>query len=267
MAFVNFRNSVAGAALIAVMALPVTGFAQTATPEAPAATPEAPAAQSAPVALPPALANLGLTDVTQKDARRGKLIDAKLNGTDFRAFTDAAGTLRAVMMKDAALPQPVLDALLPQPVRGAQIAGQFAEIHGLRLGEGDFGIMGKDSAGERMHAVFAEDGTLKRFGRGDGPRMGDKGGFDKGKKGFGKDHKGGKKGDRRDGRTGDRAGPMGTPLDDAALREAATAAGYTNLGEIAAAGPRRMINATNPQGEAVTVEIAPNGKVLRETAR
>ncbi|MFI0395892.1 hypothetical protein [Paracoccus jiaweipingae] len=113
---------------------------------------------------------------------------------------------------------------------------------GSHMGQGDGPAMGgpRNDDGPRNG-----DGNGAGQGMGNGPRMGQGAGQGAG-------------------------GAMGqppAPMPDDAIRQAARDAGYTDLGAIDRAGPRGLIAATNPQGEAVTVEIAPNGRILRETAR
>ena len=59
--------------------------------------------------------------------------------------------------------------------------------------------------------------------------------------------------------------------DDAAivniLETTLTQAGYQNFGFLRPNGPRVMLEATNPQGEAVTLELDRQGELVRETAR
>lgn len=76
-------------------------------------------------------------------------------------------------------------------------------------------------------------------------------------------------GPRAQGPAGDARGPAPVPADfDAvALNQRLTQAGYGNFGFLRADGPRLMLEATNPQGEAVTLEFDPQGEVVRETAR
>ena len=136
-------------------------------------------------------------------------------------------------------------------------------------------IEGTDANGDELRALFAEDGTLTRFGRGDDDddRRGDHG------------KRGGKHGDRGDHemrghhmqgqRGGAEGGPdqarMGgqppAPLDEAAVTTTLTDAGYQDLGAITRDGPRTLVEAVNAAGETVTVELSPRGEVMRETAR
>lgn len=281
MSFATSRNRLAGAALIAVMALPLGAFAQTTTPSNTAATP--PAAPSAGTeALPAQLAGLGLTDVQINDTRRGKRIEARLGDVPVQAALDQDGALRMVMVRDGALPPEVIEALLPQAVRNSDMMSQFATISGVHLAPEGFGVQGQDTASEPLRAMFTQDGTLTRFGRGEAMGRDGKGGPDgkRGRDGAGRhdkrapgDHRGmmqgqGGKGEKgRQGMMQGQGGPQGAAVDDGAARQAAEAAGYTELGDSFRAGPRLLIEAKNPQGEPVVVEINPRGEVIRETAR
>ena len=56
-------------------------------------------------------------------------------------------------------------------------------------------------------------------------------------------------------------------FDTAAANQRLSEAGYTTLGLLRQQGPRVLLDATNPQGEAVTLELDRGGEVLRESAR
>ena len=77
--------------------------------------------------------------------------------------------------------------------------------------------------------------------------------------------------DRRgQGRPGD--GPRGmaaipADFDAVAVNRRLTQAGYGGFGLLRAEGPRLILEATNPQGEAVTLELDRQGELVRETAR
>lgn len=276
-----FKGSVAILAMTAILGLPVTGMAQTAADapaasapaEAPAAAPaQAPAqAPAEAAALPQILRDLGLGEVSTRTDRRGGLrVSGKLaDGSTLKAMVDNGengGTLRGAMVEDdGALPQALSDALIPQSVRDQQIFAQFSVVSGAFSGERGVMVMGADADGKTLRAGFSADGTLMRFGRGDdmGPGHGDRGKWDHGGK------HGPKGGDKE--RHGDR-GPKpehrrGAGLSDEAASAVVSAAGYSGLGAITREGPRILVEATNPQGEAVQVELSPRGDVVRETAR
>lgn len=301
----TLRHSISALALSALLGS--VALAQTApatAPEAPAAT--APAPATAPVAitaetLPAPLAALGLTDVEIETGKRGgtKVEGDLPDGTEIEAMIDWEGTLRHVEAEDdAALPPSLIETLIPATVRAQAIMADFATIN--EVGVMPMGVMvgGTDAAGEKLRAGFAQDGTLIRFGRGEmaeGHGKGGKGGKHgegRGAKGEGRHGKGeGRGGHGHDhgamgGQMGGMPGAFGAmtgmqgmsgmgggmgqapaPLDDAAATAAATAAGYTALGTITRDGPRTLIEAVNPAGETVTVELNPRGEVVRETAR
>ncbi|WP_157935845.1 hypothetical protein [Paracoccus zhejiangensis] len=286
-----FRNSAAILALVA--GLGGAAYAQTATPPAtetapaaPEATSPAPAAPAAPVEitednLPDLLKSLNLQNIDIDRDRRSVEVEGDLaDGTQIEAHLDRQGQLRKIEADDdAALPAAVIEALIPEAVRNAEMYGQFANINEIGLPPADApmkGVMieGADANGEELRALFAEDGTLTRFGRGDddrgprGERHGDRGGKhgDHGKRGH--DMRGGPDGGRDGGP--DRAGMGGqppAPLDEAAVTTTLTEAGYAELGAITRDGPRTLVEAVNAAGETVTVELSPRGEVVRETAR
>ncbi|MFV0409616.1 MAG: hypothetical protein ACK5LJ_07950 [Paracoccus sp. (in: a-proteobacteria)] len=208
----------------------------------------------------------------------------------------------------AALPQALRDALLPEAARGNAIISEIAVLSAIGSRDEAVMISGQDASGDKVRIGFDTDGQLMRFERGDmmhgGPGMMGKRG---GKDGMHGDRDGkGKHGDR-DGRRGNRGGDHGgkgphggnkgpgngmmppngamqqgmsgqpgmggqpeqqRPFDEAALRSAAEAAGYTDLGAISAGHGRAVtVEGVNPQGEEVLIFVNPQGEVMRETAR
>lgn len=298
-------SALALSALLGGVALAQTAPAT--APEAPAATAPAPATAPVAITaetLPAPLAALGLTDVEIETGKRGsKKVEGDLpDGTEIEAMIDWEGTLRHVEAEDdAALPPSLIEALIPATVRAQAIMADFATIN--EVGVMPMGVMvgGTDAAGEKLRAGFAQDGTLIRFGRGEmaeghgkGGKHGKHGklGEGRGAKGEGRHGKGegrGKHGHDHGAMGGQMGGMPGAfgamtgmqgmsgmgggmghppaPLDDAAATTAVTAAGYTALGTITREGPRTLIEAVNPAGESVTVELNPRGEVVRETAR
>lgn len=284
-----FKGSVAAAALGAMLGLPLAGLAQDGTPPNAPATdaPAATAQQTPPADLPPLLQSLNLTDVQIKEQRRGgqRIKGDTAEGLEIRAFVDDAGKVRGIFADnddddtEAVLPQAVIDQLIPEAVRGQDILGQIATISAIFSDERGVMIAGEDANGEDIRAGFTPDGTLMRFGRGDDAKGPRDGWHKKGKghdrhEGRGRDDDDDDHGSRfhRD-RHGDRGehrgdrGPRGASLNEAQLREALGAAGYTNLGDVSRDGPRTLVIATNPQGESVVVELNPGGEVVRESAR
>lgn len=283
MSRLNLRNPVSALAIMAVLG--GAAFAQTATTPPAAETPavEAPASNTPATAepvtitadtMPDVLKVLDLTDLDIDAGRRGgtKIEGEMADGTEIEAMIDPAGNLRMVRADDdKPLPQSVIDALLPEAVRASSILAEMATIGGIGvMGDGVM-VGGKDAAGENVRAAFANDGTLIRFGRGDDMRgHGGKGDHGKHMRGHGgKDGKDMRRGDRRGGGhdRGSRSGQAPAMLDDAAATTALADAGYTALGAITRDGSRTMVEAVNPSGETVTVELNPNAQVVRETAR
>ncbi|MFH5774491.1 hypothetical protein ACHFJ0_09570 [Paracoccus sp. NGMCC 1.201697] len=295
-----FTSSVAAAALMSLLAGPV--LAQTA-PQQPEAA-EAGAQAQAQVVLPEALRDVGLTDLTSKSSRHGSRVSGKLpDGTEIGIMLDEQGGLRGIRSRDdAPLPSALVERLVPQAVRGQQIFGELGQIEAIFLGDRGVMLAGQDAKSKSVRAAFAEDGTLMRFGRGDdeghGPGIGPDGDrhhrrHDGDRDGRGRDddrghwrRDGGRdhgdhdrgdrdhKGPRHEGRMGPGDGPDGMnppaggdPLTPDAIRSTLTEAGYTELGQILQQGRVTVAQATNPEGEPVLVEIAPNGRVVRELNR
>lgn len=262
-----FSSSVAAVALAAMLAGPV--MAQTATEDH---APEAAQTEGAPVTLPQVLRDAGVTDAKGNPSRHGMRVQGKLpDGTQIGALLDDKGELRGVRaMGDAAIPASLVERLIPQAVRSQAIFAETGQIDAIFLGGRGVMVSGHDAQQKTVRAVFAEDGTLLRFGRGEERRMrGDDGKHgDHGDRGPGKhgprDHdKRGKDHDRRGGPDGAK-GPAPTPDQ---VRAALTDACYTEIGQILQQGPVTVAQATNPEGEPVLVELGARGKVLRELNR
>ena len=289
------------AAILAMIGAVGTGaLAQDQAPaqtETPPAVPAAPAAQTTPdaQALPDALAALNLTDLEIEAGKRGgREIEGDLpGGGDIEAFVDSEGNLVMVEVDDAPMPQSLIDMMLPQTVRDNAILGQFTTIEKLGRFDGQVMIDGEDDTGEDLRAGFDAEGRLLRFGRDDddgprfgkGPRRGDHAehgdhgprGMEKMREGRGPGMKGphggpkwGDDGPRGEHRRGE--GPAGgpppqPPVDQAAIDKVLGDAGYTDLAAPRPAGPRFVLDAVNPSGETVMLEIDPRGDILREVAR
>ncbi|WP_282602861.1 hypothetical protein [Paracoccus sp. PARArs4] len=244
------------------------------------------------VELPEALQSLNLTDTTTEEGRRGQRVSGELeDGTRIEAFLNRDGELMGLRADDAVLPEAAIDALLPQAVRDNAIFEQFAEIEGLRLMPEGVEIGGTDADGERVRAAFDDAGRVMRFGRGDhdgrpgkgaphgdherGPRgehrgehRGGHGGEHRGE--HGGEHRGDMRGHGPEGRDqdhGQKGEPRDPQVDEAALAADLSAAGYEDLGTLRVNGRRMTVEATNPQGEEVVLEVTPRGEVVRETAR
>lgn len=265
----TFRNS--AALIVASLALSAPVLAQTAAP-APVATPAAPAApalaapapaqaapaapavatpaapQAAAAALPAALTDLGITDATLSEGRKGQKVQGTLpGGAAFQAMLDG-DQIRMLRVTDdsAVLPEDIARRLIPEPVRNAPIFAEFTRLQGLAQGDEGVMLFGADAEGQGVRAGFSPDGTLQKFGRGD---------MDHGDRGRGKGHDKGKRGDhgdngkdrgekRQDGRgekgpqrDGDRMGPGGNgPRDGAAGMGRGDGAGGQGQGQEQGAG-------------------------------
>lgn len=207
-------------------------------------------------ALPLALQSLNLSDLRVEEGERGhrRIAGALEDGTSVEAFVTAGGNFLGLRARDGGLSDAALAALLPQPVRDNPILDQFDTVEGLRLTRGGVEIGGRDAEGMRLRAAFDEAGRVMRFGRDDKrgrPEMRRNGGSGRA---------------AADGRGKPGHGPI-RDIDADALTRELEAAGYADLGPLRDNGWGKAIDATNPQGEAVTLEIAPRGEVLREIAR
>ena len=220
-------------------------------------------------------------------------------GDDIRAGFDRQNALTGIDLDGGAVPAELVNTLLPQAVRDNELIGQFARIEGIGTRSGQVMLRGEDASGEDMRAMFDGDGRVLRFGREDddgprgdrgqgrdgdhGHRMGDRGHGDHGERGdHGPGTDRGPRGERPmgDGPRGDGprgAGPAGdgprdaapipADFDAVAVNQKLTQAGYKDFGFLRSDGPSLTLEATNPQGEAVTLELDPRGEVVRETAR
>lgn len=233
-------------------------------------------AQTAPaVKLPPELEALNLTDVRSDEKRDGMMeVEGRTaDGLEIEARLDAEGKLLGVEVDDGTMPQSLIDAILPQAVRDSEILTQFTSIEGVGNRRGAFGVKGEDSAGEDLYALFDQDGRMLRFGRDDDE-------FKRGKGRHGEMHHGdgpgGPHGHKGGPRHGDHAAggmppppppPVAPEFEAVDVNKQLTEAGYKDFGFMRIEGPRITLDATNPQGETVTLELDPKGEVLRETAR
>ncbi|MCZ0961715.1 hypothetical protein [Paracoccus benzoatiresistens] len=166
------------------------------------------------------------------------------SGEDMRAMFDADGRVLRFGREDD-------DG--PRGERGHGRNGDHDHEHGLRMGDREHGEHGRHMGerGHEGHGMHGEHGPRGDRPMGDGPR-GD--------------------GPAGDGPAGDgrrAAGPAPVPADfDAvAVNQKLTQAGYKEFGLLRADGPRLMLEATNPQGESVMLELDPKGELVRETAR
>lgn len=233
-------------------------------------------AQTTPVELPALLQGLDLQQVeldSKSDGQseyEGRLPD----GTKIEATFDMAGNLIEVEADDAALPQSIVDAILPQAVRGTDIIAQFAMIDEIKVGNDSFEIKGEGASGDDMRAQFDAEGGILRFGRDGDDRRGGQ------RHGRGGDHEGRDRSEMRDemrermrGEGGPRQGQGGRPqapapaFDTVAANRQLTEAGYGAFGLMRQEGPRILLDATNPDGETVTLELDRDGVLVRETAR
>lgn len=216
------------------------------------------------VKLPAELEALNLSDVRSDEKRRGfvEIEGRTADGLEIEAMVGPKGDLLGVEVDDGTMPQSLIDALLPQSVRDNELLTQFTTIDSIKKRRGDLGVEGEDSTGEDLYALFDKDGRMLRFGRDDDEHM-------RGKKPHGDMHHG-------DGPHAGKPGPHGKKgmppapepeFEATDVNKKLTEAGYTDFGFLRLKGPRITLDATNPQGEAVTLELDPKGEVIRETAR
>ncbi|RDW14344.1 hypothetical protein DIE28_03490, partial [Paracoccus thiocyanatus] len=166
----KLSTSIALSALLAAVSIPA--FAQDAAPP-PAAEAQAQTQAQAPVALPQALKDAGLGDVTSKRGPRGttRLFGKLADGAQIDAMLDDKGQLRGVRARgDAPLPAGLVDALVPQAVRDSAVFGELGQLQAVFSGERGVMLAGQDGDKAKVRAAFAQDGTLLRFGRGDTDR-------------------------------------------------------------------------------------------------
>ncbi|SEN46436.1 hypothetical protein SAMN04488003_11754 [Loktanella fryxellensis] len=220
-----------------------------ATPPAPRVFADAPsqAAGAAPIALPPLLAGLGLTDVrdaTEDDGARE--IRALLpDGARFEVDYDRSGEIKEMKTEPrAVLPQPLLDAVLSGPVRDRIATFDVDRIHEVEV-EDDGRVEIKGAAGgARVEIEVAANGDLVSFERDEG--------------------------NRRDARGDDRRGPGGDDgfaLPRPEIERIASEAGYTDIERIETRGRHAEVWATNADAEPVRIRIDMSGDVTREERR
>ena len=206
------------------------------------------------------------------------------SGAEIEVRFDRQNALIGIDMDDAAIPADLVNTLLPQAVRDNEVIGQFDRIDEIGNRNGRIMVQGEDATGQDMRAEFDADGRVLRFGREDGPR-GDRREERRGGRGPGHDDRGPGGHEMRGDMTdhgpdaddprGNRSmgdGPRGAAavpadFDAVAVNQRLSEAGYTGFGFLRAAGAGLMLEATNPQGEAVTLELDRQGEVVRETAR
>lgn len=210
-------------------------------------------------------------------------------GAEIEARFDLQNALIGVEVDEGAIPAELVAALLPQAVRDNEVIGQFGRIDEIENRNGRIEVEGRAADGERMRADFDADGRVLRFGRDDGrgprhergeERRGDRGqgngGQGNGDRGD-RDMRGAFQGDGPRGNDWRGQGPAGqgqrggaaipADFDAVAVNQRLTQAGYGSFGLLRADGPRLILEATNPQGETVTLELDRQGEVVRETAR
>lgn len=260
-------------AIIAVIASVGGGvMAQTVTQgDQPSASSSTEAAQPS---MPPELEALNLENIESEIKRGGfREIEGRTSdGSEIEARVDSSGNLIEVEVDDGPMPQSLIEALLPQSIRDNEVIGQFSMIEEIGTRREMLGVKGEDAQGEDLFALFDQDGRLLRFGRDDDKRGGkgmhrdgrhggpDHGHGDREKhmRQMAKQHADDDRGPRRMPRVEFEPSEVNTQLSDA---------GYGEFGFLHMKGPRILLDATNPQGEPVILELDPKGEIIRETAR
>ncbi|RNF35600.1 hypothetical protein [Paracoccus methylarcula] len=227
-------------------------------------------------ALPAELEALNLENIESRIKRGGfREIEGRTgDGTEIEARVDNSGKLIGVEADDGPLPQTLIDSLLPQSIRSNEMIGQFAVIEEIGSRREMLGVKGEDAQGEEIFALFDQDGRLLRFGRDDDDRRPDGKRMHREGRHWGPDHGDGarEKHMRRmaPGPDGAHGGPRRMPapeFEPSEVNRQLSDAGYGEFGFLHMDGPRILLEATNPQGEPVTLELDPKGEIIRETAR
>lgn len=225
------------------------------------------AALPEPVRAHPGMALLSRVTEIETDSRHLEIEGRDAEGAEMKLrFEPSSNRLIGAEIERGALPQALVDEILPPAVRNAEIYGTFATLSGIRA-EGDrYGLRGRDESGARMRAQLDASGAVLRF-RGDDDdghprtRMHER---------MKERMEGRMEGHGHDRRPGEHRRPMGSPaaqIDTVAISQRLSDAGYGGFGILQQRGPRLSLQATNPDGEPVTLELVPTGEILRETAR
>ena len=208
----------------------------------------------------------GVTDISFR--RHGIRVEGEQpNSDELELVFDGQGRLISAEADDEALPQMLLDLVLPQAVMSSDALGQLAEIQEIGLhGDSRFRIEGEDASGKDIRMLIDHDGRLLRFGR-----------EDEGRKRSGWQER---RGDARPGHFqqqrpafhhGQR-GPLqgraqALDFDPVQLNQRLSDAGYSDFGLLRRAGPALVLEAQNPAGESVILQLDSQGQIIRETAR
>lgn len=233
-------------------------------------------ARAGQLALPPELEALDLQNIESKIRRGGfREIEGRTgDGTEIEARVDNSGKLIGVEADDGPLPQALIDSLLPQSIRDNEVMKQFAVIEEIGSRREMLGVKGEDALGEDMFALFDQDGRLLRFGRDDVDKRPDGKRMHREGRHWGSDHGDGTREIHKrrlaPGPDRDNGGPRRMPaleFESSEVNKQLSDAGYGEFGFLHMDGPRILLEATNPQGEPVTLELDPKGEIIRETAR
>lgn len=136
---------------------------------------EAPPPLPGPETLPRLLLDLGMRPGEARPTRHGTLLEGEMpDGTRLEAWVDDEGELRGLRSDgQGPLPPPVVERLVPRTVLDQPILSELGRLEAVFAGDRGVMLIGRDAQGNKVRAAFAPDGTLMRFGRGDGDgRMG-----------------------------------------------------------------------------------------------
>ncbi|SIS88108.1 hypothetical protein [Paracoccus saliphilus] len=270
------RDKILGATAIIAVIASIGGGVMAQTGVQDDQRPSGSPAGTAQPALPPELEALKLENIESEIKRGGfREIEGRTgDGIEIEARVDNSGKLIGVEADDGPLPQALIESLLPQSIRDNEVIGQFAVIEEIGSRREMLGVKGEDALGEDMFALFDQDGRLLRFGRDDDDKRPDGKRMHREGRHWGPDHGDGarEKHMRRmaPNPDGNDAGPRRMPaleFEPSEVNKQLSDAGYEKFGFLHIDGPRILLEATNPQGESVTLELDPKGEIIRETAR
>lgn len=231
------------------------------------------AALPAPVRAHSGMAFLARVTEIKFDPRHLEIEGRDADGAEMKLrFDPSSARLIGAEIKHGALPQALVDEILPPAVRNAEIFGTFASLGSIRAEGDSYGLRGRDGSGARMRAQLDASGAVLRF-RGD-----DDDGNPRARMHDRMKERMERRGDEGGRRAGEHRAPMGgpaapmmggaaAPIDTVAINRRLSEAGYGDFGLLQQRGPRLSLQATNPDGEPVTLELDPTGEILRETAR
>lgn len=188
--------------------------------------------------LPSEIAGLDLTNITDETDNDGEreIRGFLPDGYRFEVEYHASGQIDEMKTERAsAIPQSLLDEVLPAEVVDAITSqGMMDSVYEIDFDHDDMEVEVEGTAEDsRIEATFSMSGQMIDFEREmTGPS--DRGDFD---------------------------------LSQSEVQSLAERAGYTEIGSVSYEDERATFDATNPNGEPVTVSMDDDGEVTREAAR